>query len=141
MFSEEQAAELVGLTLLDASEQEVGTVEEIFLLPADDQAAFAAVVVDDRRVIVPLDEADLGEGQITARYDLELIAGAPEAVEGEDAVGPELETAVYEHYGISDATLRDDSGFSAAAPTARTQGTSGDPRGDGGADDASVGHP
>lgn len=141
MFSEEQAAELRGLTLLDSSEQEVGPVEEVFLLPADDQAAFAAVSVDGKRVLVPLDEADLGDGQLVVRYEAELIAEAPEAAEGEEAVGPELETAVYEHYGISDATLRDDTGFSSAAPTARTQGSSRDPRGDGGADDAAVGHP
>jgi hypothetical protein len=141
MFSEEQAAELRGLTLLDASEQEVGPVDEVFLLPADDQAAFAAVLIEGKRVLVPLDEADLGDGRLVVRYESELIAGAPEAAEGEAAVGPELETAIYEHYGISDATLRDDTGFSSAAPTARTQGSSRDPRGDGGADDASVGHP
>ena len=139
MFSEEQAMELRGLTLLDADEQEVGPIEEVFLIPADDQAAFAAVAVGDRRVLVPLDEADLGDGSVTARYDAEVIRGAPEA--GLESVDPELGAAVYAHYGISDATLRDDTGFSTAAPSAREQGTSRDPRDGTGPDDAGVGHP
>ncbi len=139
MFSEEQAAELRGLTLLDASEQEVGEIDEVYLIPADDQAAFASVAVGERRVLVPLDEADLGEGVVTARYDHEMIVEAPEP--SGEAVDPKLEEAVYAHYGISDATIRDDSGFSSAAPTARRQGSSDDPRGETGADDASQGHP
>jgi len=138
MFSEDQAAELRGLTLLDAAEQEVGEIDEVFLIPADDQAAFASVTIGDRRVLVPLDEADLGDGQVTARYDADVIAEAPEPT-GE-AVDPALEEAVYSHYGISDATIRDDSGFSASSPTAREQGASRDPR-PGGADDATQGHP
>ena len=139
MFSEDQAAELRGLTLLDAAEQEVGEIEEVFLIPADDQAAFASVIIGERRVLVPLDEADLGDGQVTARYDADVIADAPEPA-GE-AVDPKLEEAVYAHYGISDATIRDDTGFSTAAPSARDQGTSRDPRDGGGADDAAQGHP
>ena len=139
MFSEDQAAELRGLTLLDAAEQEVGEIDEVYLIPADDQAAFASVKIDDRRVLVPLDEADLGDGLVTARYAAEVSRAAPEP-RGE-AVDPTLEEAVYEHYGISDSTIRDDTGFSTAAPTAREQGTSRDPSGGGGADDASQGHP
>src|SRR4051794_32385290 len=109
MLDEDQAAELVGQTLLDASEQEGGAIDEIFVLPADDVPAFAAVQVDDRRVVVPLDDADLGEGQVTVRYERSAIEGAPEV--DAETLDPELETLVYEHYGISDATIRDDTGF------------------------------
>jgi hypothetical protein len=139
MLDEEQAAELVGQTLLDEDEQEVGPVEEVFVLPADDRPAFAAVAVGGRRVVVPLDDAELGEGRVVVRYDRALIEGAPEA--DADTIDPDLEEAVYGHYGISDASIRDDSGFSATPGEAREQGSSRDPRGGGGADDAAQGHP
>jgi hypothetical protein len=139
MLDEDQAAELTGQTLLDEDGEEVGPIEEVFVLPADDKPAFAAVAVGGRRVVVPLDDAELGDAQVTVRYDLATIEGAPEA--DADAIDPDLEEAVYGHYGISDATIRDDTGFSASEPAARDQGTSRDPRGGGGADDAAQGHP
>jgi hypothetical protein len=139
MLDEDQAAELTGQTLLDEDDGEVGPIEEVYLLPADDRPAFAAVALGDRRVIVPLDDAKLGDGRVTVRYDRATIEGAPEA--DADAIDPDLEEAVYGHYGISDATIRDDTGFSTAAPEAREQGTSRDPRGGRGADDAQQGHP
>lgn len=142
MLDEDQAGELTGQTLLDAGEQEVGTIEEIFVLPADDQAAFAAVAVGERTVVVPLDAADLGDGQVTVRYDRDVIVDAPDAPGG--TIDPELAEAVYAHYGISDADMRDDTGFGTAPPGGAgdvVQGSSRDPRGGGGADDAQQGHP
>jgi len=139
MLDEEHAAELRGQTLLDASEQEIGSIEEVFLLPADDRPAFAAVRMGDRRVVVPLDEADMSEGRVIVRYDRDAIEGAPDA-EGE-TIDPELETVIYDHYGISDATMRDDTGFAATESGLGNPDTSRDPRGGGGADDATQGHP
>ena len=140
MMDEDQAAELRGQTLLDAAEQEVGPIEEVFLLPAVDAPAFVAVQVDDRRVVVPLDEAEFAAWHVTARYDRATIEGAP-AAEAE-AVDPDLEQAVYAHYGISDVDLRDDSGFPLTEDKRDRPESSGDPRGvGGGADDALQGHP
>ena len=140
MMDEDQAAELRGQILLDAAEQEVGRIEEIFVLPALDAPAFAAVKLDDRSVVVPLDEAEFGDGQVTARYDRAAIEGAPEAES--EAIDPDLEQAVYAHYGISDVDLRDDSGFPLTEDKRDRPETSGDPRGvGGGADDALQGHP
>ena len=139
MLDEDQIAELRGQTLLDASEQEIGTVEEIYLVPGDDQPAFVAVSAGGRRVVVPLDEAEFSGGQITVRYDRELIEGAPES--DADALDPELEQAVYGHYGISDADIRDDTGFSAAAESRDQPDSSRDPRGPSAANDAKQGHP
>jgi len=143
MLDEDKAAELTGQTLLDSAEQEVGTIEEVFVLPADDQAAFAAVSVGGRTVVVPLDAADLGDDHVTARYELATIEEAPDAPEG--TLDPELTEAVYAHYGITDADMRDDTGFGTAPPGGageHKQGSSRDPRGDGGgADDAAQGHP
>ncbi len=139
MLDEDQVAELRGQTLLDVSEQEVGKVEEVFLVPGDDQPAFAAVSLEGRRVIVPLDEADITGGQITVRYDREAIEGAPET--DADALDPGLEQAVFAHYGISDADIRDDSGFSAARESRDQPETSRDPRGPQAADDSTQAHP
>ena len=139
MLDEDQMAELRGQTLLDVSEQEIGPVEEVFLVPGDDQPAFVAVSAGGRRVVVPLDEADVSDGRITVRYDRELIEGAPEA--DADALDPELEQAVYGHYGISDADIRDDTGFSARAESRDQPDSSRDPRGPQAANDADQGHP
>ncbi len=139
MLDEGQVAELRGKTLLDVSEQEIGPVEEVFLVPGDDQPAFAAVSFEGRRVIVPLDEADISDGQITVRYDREAIEGAPET--DAEALDPELERAVYDHYGIADADIRDDSGFSARVESRDQPGSSPDPRGDQKADDSAQTHP
>lgn len=147
MLDETHAAALQGATVLDLNEDEVGTVYEIFTFGSDDRPALASVDIGERRVVVPLDEADIEDEQIIVRYDAEQIHDAPEAPE-EHLPQDEAE-AVYEHYGISDAHLRDHHGRpvdSEGEPQGdildaeEIEGV-GDPRGAGGADDASMGHP
>lgn len=139
MLTPEEAAELEGATVVDAERQEVGALEEVFLYPGDDQPAFAVVSADDRRVVVPLDGAEIEGDEVRVRYPRALVLRAP-APAGE-TLDPALQEDVYAHYGISDAELRDDTGWSTDRPEARREGTSRDPRGAGGADDAAQGHP
>ncbi len=109
MISSGQADDLPGSALLDCDEEELGTIEEILLNPGDDTAAWAAVDHDGRRVLVPLDGAEVEEEGVRVRYAAEQVADAPEADAG--ALDPELQERLYEHYGISDETLRDEGGF------------------------------
>ena len=108
MLDELQAAALRGAKVLDLNEDEVGTVEEIFTFGSDDHPPLAAVDIGERTVVVPLDEADIDDEIIIVRYDAEQIHEAPEAPE-ETLPDAEAE-AVYEHYGISDAHMRDHHG-------------------------------
>ncbi len=108
MLDDLQAAALRGATVLDLNEEEVGTVEEVFPSGSDDRPALASVNIGDRNAIVPLDEADIEDDHIIVRYDAEQIDEAPDAPE--EAITPDEAEAAYEHYGISDAHMRDSHG-------------------------------
>jgi len=138
MLTEEEAARLMGATLTDVDGTEVGTVEEVLTHAADNRAAWAAAVIDERHVLVPLDEARAGEGELHVRYTAEQIASAPEVDDVE--LTDEAAQRLYDHYGIDDSTLRDDSGFATEVGQRPEREASRDPR-EGGADDAQVGHP
>ena len=120
MLDDSQAAALQGAKVLDLNEDEVGTIVEILSTGSDDHPALASVDIGDHSVVVPLDEADVEDEQVIVRYDAEQIRDAPEAplevIESDDA------EAVYEHYGISDAHLRDHHG--------RPVDAEGEPQGD-----------
>lgn len=122
MLSPEQAAELTGATVFDNADEELGAVEDVFLNPADDQPAWAAVALEDRRVVVPLLDVDFDGTEIRIPYPFDLIVEAPEAPAA-GAVDPDTQAALLEHYGISDADLRDDTGFSADRPVALEPGS------------------
>jgi hypothetical protein len=138
MLSDEEATRVVGAAVVSADGEEVGEVVSVLTHAADNRAAWALVDADGRRVLVPLDQAQTSDDRLEVRYSAEQITSAPEA--GEDTLDADAADEWFEHYGIDDSVLRDDSGF--AADTAKPdQGTSRDPRGGGGADDAAQAHP
>lgn len=107
MFDENSIAQLRGKTLV-AGTDEVGEIDEVYTHSAEDRPALASVTTDAGSVLVPLPDADLGEnGTVTVAFDADVVAGAPEA-SGDTLAEDEFE-AVYEHYGISDSTMRDQS--------------------------------
>ncbi len=138
MLDEDQLRKLQGARLLSGTDQ-VGEIEEVFSHSSDNVPAVVAVRAEGRRVLVPLPqpEAEIGEGQVTVPFDAGTIGGAPEA--SGDAVAGELLTAVYDHYGIADSAMREDS---TPGGTGRAdQGMSRDPRSPGAADDSKQAHP
>jgi hypothetical protein len=139
MLSPDDAAALEGATVFDPADEEVGILADLYLDAGDDQPAWASVDREGRRVMVPLDGAERDGETLRVRYDLAVIAEAPEA--GGDALGPDAQRALLAHYGLTDADLRDDSGWATDRPAGgtRRQG-SADPRA-GGSDDALVGRP
>jgi len=138
MLDEDQLAALRGAMLI-AADDEVGEVQEVYAHSSDDLPAVVAVAVEGRRALVPipLADAEVGDGRITVPFAREAVAGAPEAA-GDVLAADEFE-AVYAHYGISDADMREDTGLGGTGRA--DQGMSRDPRGGGGADDAAQGHP
>ena len=125
MLTPDMAADLPGQMLQDASGAPVGAIDEVFLNTGDDTPAWAAVRADDRTVVVPLVGAEAVAGGIRAAHDAEQIRAAPAA--GPGGLDNDAQQALFAHYGLSDADIRDDSGFSADRPPAREQGTSRDP--------------
>ena len=138
MLTDEEATRVVGATLVSADGREVGEVDSVLTHAADNRAAWALVETDGKRVLVPLDEARSGEGRLEVRYAAELIESAPEA--SGETVDSEQATRFLDHYEIDESVLRDNHGF-ATDEGAREQGSSRDPGGGSGADDASQAHP
>ncbi len=141
MLSDEEAGRLSGADLISGDGEALGVVAEVLTHAADDRAAWAAVRIGERLAVVPLDGAALDGGRLTVRHPAERVRAAP-AFDGAQQLDAGAAEALYAHYGISDADLRDDSGLATgqgvrgnAGPTAR------DPRAGGGADDAAQGHP
>ena len=65
--------------------------------------------LDDRQVLVPLDQAQTESDHLLVRYQAEKIRNAPD-FDGETLNSDSAEH-LYEHYGIDDSVLRDHSGF------------------------------
>lgn len=106
-MDQEMLAQLRGKTLVAGSD-EVGEIDEVYAHSGEDRPALAAVSTEGRTVLVPLPDADIGEnGTVTVPFDAEAVSGAPEP--GGDTLAEDEFEAVYEHYGIADATMRDQS--------------------------------
>ena len=138
MLTDEEATRVIGATLVSADDQELGEVQTVVGHANDNRAAWAAVEVQDRQALVPLDEARCEGDRLLVRYEASDITSAPE-FDG-DTVDAETANTLYAHYGIDDSVLRDHHG----APTesgGAAQGTSRDPRGESGSDDSQQGHP
>ena len=137
MLSDEEATRIVGAMLVSADGQELGEVSDVRTHAADDRAAWAAVTIDDEQRLVPLDEARFEDGRLVVRYGRDQIASAPGS--NEDRLDEDAAERLYEHYGIDESVLRDNSGAGTEVGDGPNTGV-GDPR-EGGADDASQGHP
>jgi hypothetical protein len=107
MLDDAALAELPGKPLLDADGSPVGTIDDVFAFAATDLAAWVAVDVGGTRRLVPLEGTRVTGDGVRAGYPRDVIEGAPEG-EG-DTVRPS--EALYAHFALTDAGLRDDSGF------------------------------
>lgn len=134
MLDEEQIAQLRGIKLVAASDEEVGPIEEVYTHSWDDRPALVAVTLEDGSVLVPVSAYDVEDDRLVVDYEASVITNAPSP--GTDTLTEEDFEAVYEHYGISDATMREDSGAYRVG-----EQPSGDPRTEDAADDAKQGHP
>jgi hypothetical protein len=140
MLTDEEAARLAGATLVSGDGQELGDVEAVLTHSTDNRAAWVASRIDGRLVVVPLDGASAQSGRLTVRYVADQVRAAPELAG--NRLDAQATDELFQHYGIDDSTLRDDSGFPTEQGTrGEAEQSSRDPRGGGGADDAGQGHP
>ena len=80
MLTDEEATRVVGATLMSSDGQEVGEVESVLTHAADNRAAWGLVEVDERRVLVPLDQA--GQREQDSSRDPRGGGGANDAAQG-----------------------------------------------------------
>src|SRR4051812_30257102 len=110
MLDEDQIRRLRGAKLL-ANAEEVGQIEEVYAHSSDNRPALVAVQARGKRVLVPLPvpESDITDGSVRVPFEADTVASAPEA--SGDSVAAETFESVYAHFGISDATMREDTGL------------------------------
>ena len=137
MLSDEEATRIVGATLITADGDELGDVDDVRTHAADNRAAWAAVTVDGTQRLVPLDEARIEDERLVVRYERSQIVSAP--VSAEESLDEDAAERLFSHYGINESVLRDNSSSATEVGDGPVGGV-GDPR-EGGADDASQGHP
>ena len=143
MISGDVIEQLPGKPVVDREGQEVGPVDDVFTFTgATDAAAWAAGTVGDTRRPVPLIDASFTGERVEVPYSRDQISSAP--VDEDEGGSLRTSAELLDHYGISDASIRDDTGNPAtAAGHERDQWetASRDPRGGTGANDAAQGHP
>ena len=141
MITGDVIEQLPGKPVVDSQGTEVGPVDDVFTFTgATDAAAWAAVSVEGGTRPVPLHDATYEGEQVRVPYERSVIASAPNDQDENGALRTSAE--LLDHYGISDADIRDDTGNPATAEGHVSDGgMSRDPRGGTGADDATQGHP
>ena len=143
MISGDVIEQLPGKPVVDREGQEVGPIDDVFTFTgATDAAAWAAVTVGDSRRPVPLIDASFDGDRITVPYSADQVSSAP--VDEDEGGSLRTSAELLDHYGISDASIRDDTGNPATAEgheRDQWDTASRDPRGGTGANDATQGHP
>lgn len=114
MLDEDKIARLRGAKLVAAGD-EVGEIEEIFAHRAENRPALAIVRADDRRVLVPLPQPQVTEGQVSVDWPADQVRQAPEAAGG-DALTEDETDATFAHFGLTDADLTADDAHPGAIP-------------------------
>jgi len=106
MLSQNDLADLPGKAVAGTGGDEIGTIEDVFAYSSTDTPAWAAISIDGALRPLPLVDAELSGEGLTVPYDRDQVAAAPEA--DPDALTTSRE--LYDHYGLTDAELRDDTG-------------------------------
>lgn len=104
MISKEQVPEVIGTTVYGVDRQKVGKVGHVFFDDQSGNPEFATVrtgMFGGRESVVPLERAELVQGELSVPYDVQQVKDAP-TVDVEEGHLPEQEEArLYRHYGMS----------------------------------------
>ena len=127
-MSTENAAQLRGADVIDASGDKVGTVQEIYLDQETDQPEWALVktgLFGGKSSFVPLTGATPDGDTLRVQYDKAQIKDAPQVEEGQE-LSQDEEQQLYSHYGMGYGEDRSDSGLpEGGAPDQDHEGTVG----------------
>ena len=94
--------EAQGLKVRDKFGEEVGTVEDLYILEDAQAVHLIKVDVEGRHVLIPVDAVTTAtEDGVDVEQDKGVIAGSPEH-DSDDVPDTEASRAVYAHYGYPD---------------------------------------
>jgi uncharacterized protein (TIGR02271 family) len=109
----------VGRTLVSASGDKIGTIEDIYLDQDTERPEWLAVSTGwfgTRASFVPLRGATAQGPDVMVPFDKAQVKGAPSA-EPDGQLSQEEEATLYEHYGLPYSESRSDSGLPGGGPT------------------------
>lgn len=98
---------LVGSRVVSSDNEDVGTVDEVFVDEQTHQPAFVSVkggIFGMRERMVPLQGARVGTDQVQVPFDRQRIKDAPNSGSA-DGTGPQATAELYRHYGITRSDL------------------------------------
>ncbi|WP_369257315.1 PRC and DUF2382 domain-containing protein [Geodermatophilus amargosae] len=105
MLSERDLSAAIGSTVQGPDGEKIGTVESFFVDDRTGAPTWVAVstgLFGTKHSIVPATQATFDDGVLTVPVHKETVKHAP--VTGGDHLGPEEETALREHYGLTGGT-------------------------------------
>ena len=117
-MSTENAAQLRGAELIDASGDKVGKVDEIYLDQETGRPEWALVktgLFGGKSSFVPLSGANPDGETLRVPYEKDQISDAPKIDQGQE-LSQEEEQALYEHYGMSYGSNGGDAGADEREP-------------------------
>ena len=111
-FSVERLVELRGSNVYSSDGDKIGSVEEVYVDEQTNQPEWIGLgtgLLGTKRVLVPVEGADLRGDDIYVPYSKDQVKGAPDV--DADEVSQETEQALYSHYGLGYSESRSDTGL------------------------------
>jgi uncharacterized protein (TIGR02271 family) len=111
-----ELAQMQGKPVYDSLGEKIGSVEEIFYDQQTNQPEWIGIgtgFLGTKRVLVPIEGADVSRDGISVRYDKKQVKGSPDI--DSDVLSEATEHKLYAYYGLEPSTprsLRGDAGTS-----------------------------
>ena len=118
-----------GTAVYSTEGEKIGSVEQIFVDEQTNEPEWIGLgtgFLGKKRVIVPVQGAELRDGGIFVPYSKDQVKETPD-IDSEE-ISQETEARLYEHYGLSYSERRSDTGLPEGAPsgTEPPRGTAGE---------------
>ncbi|MFS0866178.1 PRC-barrel domain-containing protein [Microbacterium sp. 179-B 1A2 NHS] len=132
MIEERDIAGLAGSAVRDPDGEKIGTVGQVYVDPKTGRPNWTTVktgLFGSSESFVPLDGADVVDGDLRVRYHKDVVKDAPR-IDGEGDVSEAQQDHLYSYYHRTDSGADGDSGegAGAAAGTGTSAGTEDDAR-------------
>ncbi|MBK4347131.1 PRC-barrel domain-containing protein [Lacisediminihabitans changchengi] len=100
MINAQNVASLIGVAVVDADGEKIGTVGQIYVDPGSGQPNWATVkmgLLGRSEYFIPLERADEIGGDIRIPFSKEIVKDAP-SVDASGSIGQEEQTSLYAYY-------------------------------------------
>ncbi|WP_225753127.1 DUF2382 domain-containing protein [Actinotalea sp. Marseille-Q4924] len=119
MITTEQVQQAIGSTVRGTDGDKIGKVGQVYFDDVSGQPAWVTVqtgLFGTKETFVPVDGADLRDGEITVPYSKEKVKDAPN-VDADQHLSEAEEAELYRYYGVDYTTAGTDTGYVADTGT------------------------